>query len=285
MADLYLALSVLAVLSVTAFLAASWIASRLSVPVNTLLSACVVGLTFWYVYAFYYSVRLVEFLPFSSLIVLGNWLPLLSALLGGLVWRTIPGGSLRKAASVTALSGVSLATLVGPLIGSAPSCGDLWTGDGRCLQTTPETCSAACAATVLRAHGIVSTEQEMARLCLTRQGTTWQGLYRGLKLKTRNTPWQVRVLDVSADDLMRADGPLILSVGLEENARIDAGYELESGWKPGLRHSVVMTSGRSGHFVEIIDPNPRIGRERWTTDDLRFLYRGPALQLVPRTAN
>ena len=39
-----------------------------------------------------------------------------------------------------------------------------------------------------------STEQEMAELCLTRHGTSWQGLYRGLKLKTAGTGWDVASL-------------------------------------------------------------------------------------------
>ena len=34
----------------------------------------------------------------------------------------------------------------------------------------------------------------MAELCLTRRGTSWMGLYRGLKLKTEGTPWKVEMV-------------------------------------------------------------------------------------------
>src|SRR5260221_7046371 len=46
--------------------------------------------------------------------------------------------------------------------------------------------------TTLFRSGISATEQEMADLCITRRGTYWQGLYRGLKLKTAGTLWEDR---------------------------------------------------------------------------------------------
>jgi hypothetical protein len=123
----------------------------------------------------------------------------------------------------------------------------------------------------------------MARLCLSGGGTTWLGLYRGLKLKTANTPWDVCVMDVVPRQ-MEADSaqPIILSVGIESSARVNGAFELESGWKPGFRHSVLLLPGSPPNYIEIADPNPEIGRERWTADELRTLYRGPAMQLVRR---
>lgn len=67
---------------------------------------------------------------------------------------------------------------------------------GVCHQTSGYSCSAASAVMLLDRHGVASTEQEMAELCVTRRGdwrgagTTDSGLMRGLRLKLggRGTP-------------------------------------------------------------------------------------------------
>jgi len=170
-----------------------------------------------------------------------------------------------------------------PLLGEPPACDDLWTQDGICLQTTNQTCTAACAATLLRQCGINADEQEMAELCLTRSGTTWQGLYRGLKLKTSGTAWDVRVVQGDLKQLLsQAHSPMIVSVGLEKYADIDGSYEREDGWQPGMRHSVVLLGIHSHGRIGVVDPNPEIRREHWSSDELETLYRGPAMQLVTR---
>jgi len=53
-----------------------------------------------------------------------------------------------------------------------------------CLQTSSDTCSAAAAVTFLGMYGIKTTEAEVARLALTKQGkgTDRLGLYRALKI-------------------------------------------------------------------------------------------------------
>ena len=65
-------------------------------------------------------------------------------------------------------------------------------------------------------------------------------------------------------------------------AKGDGSYEREFGWRRGMRHSVLLLGAAPYHGVEIVDPNPAIGGEVWPLDDLEFLYRGPALQLVAR---
>jgi Peptidase C39 family len=91
--------------------------------------------------------------------------------------RTPPrGGLARRIVLVLALEAVAWFAVVRPIWGIPPRCRDRWEGDF-CVQTTEATCTAACAATLLRVHGIEVTEQEMADLCLTRRGTRWQGLY------------------------------------------------------------------------------------------------------------
>jgi ABC-type bacteriocin/lantibiotic exporter with double-glycine peptidase domain len=221
-------------------------------------------------------------LPFASLIVLGNWFLPVMGFLAGIVWRRVPGGVWRKSISVVAL-GVSggYATLA-PLLGRAPDCRDNWE-HGVCVQTTNKTCTPACAATLLSWHGIPAREQEMAELCLTRDGTTWQGLYRGLKLKTVGTPWDVQVVQCESERLKELSGsPLILSVGLERDVSADREYETEWGWTPGVRHSVVLRGFTVDGQAEIADPAPNSTFERWSPETLRVLWRGTAVRLVPR---
>jgi hypothetical protein len=169
-------------------------------------------------------------------------------------------------------------------LGAPPHCTDVWT-DGVSRQSTDATCSAAAAATLLRAHDIPATEREMAELCLTRrQGTNWQGLYRGLKLKTAGTPWDVEVFHCNLRELQATlSGPAILTVQLGPN-QTDQRYIDDFGWIPGLSHSAVLFRfSPDGLLVEMGDPS--VGREEWSTDDLRILWTGKGMRLVRRTAS
>lgn len=282
MADLYAGIAILGLLSVLVFLIAAKVGGRLSPVQTNVLASVVLLVAAIYTKTIWQEVALATLLPFSNLIVIGNWFPLLAAVVAGLVWQR-PGGALRRAVSCVALCGVAWLAVMWPVLGEPPVCRESVTTDGFCLQTTDYTCTAACAASLLNAQGIDATEQEMADLCLTRNGTTWQGLYRGLKLKTRSTSWDVRVVHGGIDDLLaHCSSPMILSVGLEKSADIDGSYEREEGWHPGIRHSVVLLGpGRPGR-VKIVDPNPAIQHESWSREDLEVLYRGPALRLVAR---
>jgi hypothetical protein len=239
-----------------------------------------------YGHVIWQRVTLAQVIPFSNLIVVANWFPMFSALLVGLAWRRIPGSCSRKSLSSVTLYVTALYAVIFPILGDPPRCDNVWSGDGFCLQTTDRTCTAASAASLLGLCDIRATEQEMADLCLTRSGTTWQGLYRGLKRKTHGTKWDVRVVRGDVQQLLAAAStPMVLSVGLTTGAEVDGAYEREYGWVPGLRHSVLMLGAGPANRVEIVDPNPEIGRESWTTEELSLLYRGPALQLVPRNEN
>lgn len=170
---------------------------------------------------------------------------------------------------------------VQPLLGRPPACGDRWDQQGICRQTTPYTCTPACAATVLKMHGIPATEQELAELCLTRRGTTWQGLYRGLKRKTANAPYEVEVFTGSADSLRRLTPDcLVLTVGLPRGADVDPIYEQQYSWTRGTMHTVLLFDFAANDRVDMADPD--VGKEQWTVEDLRVLYRGRALRLRRR---
>jgi hypothetical protein len=123
----------------------------------------------------------------------------------------------------------------------------------------------------------------MADLCLTRQGTTWKGIYRGLKLKTSDTAWEVEVFRASVDDLQNGlCAPAILEMELKPDAFADIRYQTEWGWIPGTPHSVVFLriTERGGFLVA----DPSVGREEWSAEDLALLWTGEGMRLVPRAA-
>ena len=226
------------------------------------------------------SPNLVVLLPFSNLILTGNWFPPAAAFLGGLVFELLPAS--RRRPTECLLIGASAFCLVYPLLGKAPQCRETYDADGRCIQSTDATCSAACAASLLRSPGIWATEQEMADLCLTRRGTQWQGLYRGLKAKTRNTNWDVELVTCSAKELRYYPGELILTVGLDPSQAAAEDLSAEFGWDPSVWHSVIRVGTDQLGNPLIYDPSPGYGKERWPASQLNTLYRGHALRLVPR---
>ena len=241
------------------------------------------------------NVLMAIMLPYSNLVVLGNWLPPGVGFLGGLAWIRVYGGRLRKGAYTAVLFAVGLFALLHPLLGEPPECKNDWRGyeldrfEGPnenvdvCLQTSDATCSAACAATVLMLADIEANEGELARLSLTRKGTTWQGLYRGLKLKTAGTAWDVDVFYCEADELPDLIGsPIILAVGIPRGTDVDRKYIEEYGWVPGQLHSVVLLGFVDNGRALIGEPTPDIGLETWSKEELALLWRGVGLRLVSR---
>ena len=273
----------IAIAAVAVFLLSARVTQRVSPRVSEVAGCVIMGLLFYYIYELWYDVRISRWLPYSNLILVGNWLPLLAAALAAIVWHRPASSYARRMTCVAGLASAAAYSFVYPLLGSAPACGNRWDSLGTCLQTTQQTCSPASAATLLKQYGIPATEQEMAELCLTRHGTSWQGLYRGLKLKTAGTPYDVEVVHCSDSQLHQlADRPLILSVGLSRGARSDSDYTREFGWQPGVNHSVVLLRFDSSGNAVIADPSLEMCREHWPSDMLHTLWRGYAFRLVER---
>ena len=154
-----------------------------------------------------------------------------------------------------------------------------------CLQTNPSTCSAASSATILYTLGIQTTEQEMAELCLTRNGTTWLGLYHGLSTKLMRTKHKVEFFESDTTNLSRLaqKHPLLLCCKLSSDAAQQAPeYVTQGGWKPGTAHSVVYFGQINGGHV-IGDPSR--GYEVWSDQDLAILWTRQGLKItdVPQT--
>ncbi|TXT30285.1 MAG: hypothetical protein FD138_2303 [Planctomycetota bacterium] len=232
-----------------------------------------------YILLFWDHPCLARWLPYSNLIVLGNAFPLFAAILAGLTCRRLRARPRTRTTAVVLLIVVSVGALIRPLLGTAPVCEASWDGDV-CLQTTKHTCSAASAATVLRGVGVTTSEAEMARLCLTRQGTHWMGLYRGLSQKLSPT-WRIEVFDTAKLETLRQvspQAPAILTVELPRDVPVGWEYREESGWLPGISHSVVCLGPDGGDQWLIADPAN--GRERWSTSDLLLLWQGQGMRLT-----
>jgi len=281
MDDIYLGLAILFTSSIALFATALWLSQRRSRLVcNCLATSSIIALVL-YIRFVWYSTDLAKLLPYSNLIVIGNWFPLVAAFLAGLVWRMVPGSKARRSLWLLTLATASVLAAVFPFLGEPPRCGHSWDQRGFCVQTTDNTCSAACAATLLRLHGIEATEQEMAELCFTRRGTTWLGLYHGLKCKTEGTSWDVEIVSGETAELVqREQTPTILTVGLSNS--VDAANRTDEGWIQGVDHSVIMMNFFEPGYFEIADPAPGVGRELWTTSDMRTLWRGHGMRLVRR---
>lgn len=282
MFDLYVGVAIMLTVSAGLFLIGRRIAILGPRWVTNVLAIVTIAGVGAYVYYLRDNMMMAVMLPYSNLIVLGNWFPVGVGFLGGLAWIRVYGGRIRKGIYTAVLLAVGVFALVQPLLGSPPECKNVWLGEV-CMQTSDATCSAACAATLLKTVGIPAEESEMARLSLTRKGTTWQGLYRGLKLKTQGTEWDVRVFQCSAAELRDlAGGAKILAVGLPRHGNYDPRYEYEYGWIPGQLHSVVLFGFDDRGFVRIGEPTPQSGIEIWRQKDLELLWRGIGLRLVPR---
>jgi hypothetical protein len=233
----------------------------------------------FYVKELWGKALLAALIPHSALIIWGNWFPLSAAFLVGITWTHGYGSRLRRVLFGLAVYLVSLYSVIEPFLGEAPQCRDAWIGPA-CLQTSPETCSAAAASTLLARHRVAAQESEMAQLCLTRAGTTWLGLYRGLMLKTEGRGLKVDVFECSADTVLTDfRGPAVLSVGLPDDRPFPQWYVDEWGWQVGIRHSVVLLEILPNGSLIVADP--AVGIELWTKADLEILWLGRGIRLLP----
>jgi hypothetical protein len=282
MRDIYFGIGLLSGVSILLLIVGLGLGKRLSRRWSLMLIAALVLFMLIFGTVLLDTPRMVRLLPVVNVLIIGNWQLPATGLLIGLAWCILPGVPIRKLVLILPLAGLGLWRSYGPLLGDAPqNIRNRWR-DGVCLQSSSSSCSAAAAATLLKEVGIDATEREMAELCFTReQGTTFHGLYRGLKLKTSQTTWDVQVLRGTVEELRESSRPVLLSVGLPRNtAGIDPRYHRDWGWVPGFRHSVVVFRFLPNEQIEVGDP--AIGRERWGVEGLDVLWNGKGLRLVPR---
>ncbi len=215
-------------------------------------------------------------LPFSNLIVVGNWHLPAVALLAGIFWRARRRSpAWLRAIVVLPLLGYFLFDVCRPLLGSPPPLQDEWLG-GVCQQTSSQSCSAAAGATLLRAYGIGSSEREMADLCLTRpRGTMIAGLYRGLILKTEDTPYRVEVCRTNFAGLREVPAALLSLVPPEDTLL---------SWFSAARHghSSVFLGCNTNGSVTLGDP--QLGLVVMDAESFQQRWNGEIIRLVRRNS-
>jgi hypothetical protein len=281
MADLFVGLAYVFVVSALLLLGGTFFAKRAPHWLSNVVMIFLVAALAWFLWSDPDRLWLAAPLPVSSLIVVGNITLPVVALLCGIAFARMPGHAVRRSVLLAPLLGLAAFNLVRPILGNPPALGDRWKGD-ICRQTSGNSCGPAAAATLLRAFGIDATEGEMARLCLTRPGgTPMAGVYRGLVIKTAGQPYRPQPFYCNLDTLLKTQGgPVLLTVGLQMGANVDPRFQERWGWAPGVRHTIVLFRLLANDRVEVGDPDA--GREIWTIESLKVLWRGSGIRLVSR---
>jgi hypothetical protein len=280
MADLYVGMAILALISLFVLIATVGLTRDITKREATAVGVVVALLLICYLRFIWKSSMLAEYLPYSSIVVLSNWFPPAAAFMAGITWTHGYGSKLRRVLFGGILFGTSCWSVASPIVGEPPVCENIWDKHSVCRQTSRYTCTPAAAAMLLTWHGIPAEESEMAELCLTRKGTTWQGLFRGLTIKTRDQPFRVRVVECDWDELPeKLTGPSILSVGIDPSKPYPEIYTKHWGWIPGVRHSVMLRDVSNNGRFSIADP--AVGAEFWRKEDVQTLFRGRFLTLEP----
>jgi hypothetical protein len=280
MTDIYLAIGIVLCVAVlaalSAYRAARWGGRWLGVSV-AVLTVTAMGLHVAY---FRHSIWPARVLPVSSMMILAEPSPVLAGVLVGVGAVILPGGAVRRGGWLVALAAVCLFASYGFLLGTPPQLRNVWR-NGVCRQTSLASCGPAAAATLLAEHGILATEAEMARLCVTTgDGTSTRGIYRGLVLKAAGTDRRVEPFLGDVEALRKLDGPVLLNVRLDLRPDTDPRYVEKWGWRPGVPHTVVFFRCRpDGRFVI---GDPAVGREVWDQKAIDTLWHGEGLRLVPR---
>ncbi len=294
MGDLLLATVALTGLSLVALVAGMRISSRWPERKTAALTGVVLAALLLFVFRYHGTWQIARVLPFSGAIVLGNWIPLGGAFLAGITLGQRNSARWRRsglASLILLASGYSVACC---FLGQLPSHHDSAGHPAGSKQTRRSSCGACCAAMLLKHRGIEASEEELLGLCLTSyRGSPALGLYRGLKLKTAGTLWDVQVVTCSVDELLQREGPLLLRdlvpavsvVGekVRGESATDGIVNLRTS-RRRFEHAVLLMGVEDNDHLQIFDPamwedSPII---IWSIEDLRERWQGEALRLVRR---
>ena len=288
MEDLTAAIILMAVLSIAIFFSFRMVLSNAPERLLDGIAAVLVILVGVYVRLVWGQLWIVRWIPFSSVIILSNWFPLILAALASVLWvRTNTQSILRRLPVQTLLIAGAIWSVVYVIPDKPPVCGNVWIEPSVfvpyriCRQTTPHTCSAAAAATILNSLGIEASEAELAALCLTKQGTTWLGLYHGLAVKLRGTGFRAEFFQCGTSELPEivSEFPALLCCELSDAVDAEHPHYYEvGGWRPGIKHSTVLFETAQGRHL-IGDPS-QIEPEIWTDADMDNLWTGKGLRIV-----
>ncbi len=248
-------------------------------------AAATVGFLLWFALVVHGTLRVAQILPLSNAIMLGNWIPPGAGFLAGIVAGRSGIPWWRRSAFALILLSLAGYSVLCHFVGKCPPAPHCWVVADVTVQSRAATCGPCCAATLLRHHGIHATEREMIDLCLTTaRGTPSLGLYRGLKIKTAGTEWDVQVVRGSMQQLCDANRwPVLLRVRLDA-PRVVAGRPRSYYPAPGrLTHTVVMFGRTERGLAEVGDPAlDSRARRHQRLDELAASWTGEGLRLVKR---
>ena len=126
MLDIYVGLLIVFLFAAALFLAGLRLSQAVGRGIHTLLLLATVAALFAYIGLVWQNIWLVNVLPFSNLIIVGNWFALGAGWLGGLAWHRAPGSWLRKGILVGGLICIGAYATIHPLLGEVPHCQDRW---------------------------------------------------------------------------------------------------------------------------------------------------------------
>jgi len=252
------------------------ISRRVGYPTRAalLVVAFLLGLTYvWVVRDSGWQLRL---LPGVNGMLYGKWLMPIVCFAAGLLTSFSKIRRSHRAVLLALLVGVSSLDFILAVALPRPVTSDRY-ADWVTLQSSEATCSPAACATLLQLSGILVSEQDMVRACLTTsRGTSWQGMHRGLSLLVTND-CHVSAKKYSSVDEM----PLPAIINAELRSRKDEykRYHEEWGWEPGEPHTVVVFSREYDGGLLVADP--AVGLESWDKRALDVLWDGEALAILP----
>lgn len=280
LSDLYLAAAVMAVVSIASGAGVAAMARHLGGQAKLLLLLGLVSLLVWMGFHLRDSLVWAKILPVTGVPVAGNWSMPMAAMVVGAAWNNFPAGRLRRLMLLMPLMAVAAFVTMRPIFAAVPQTHNVVVGL-LTKQSTQATCTPAAGATLLKYHGIHTTEGEMADLArTTEQGTSPLGLYRALSIKTRGTPFGVGVMTDGTREMLGTCGMAVLSVGYDDANAPQAKELVRNGFMPGVHHSVVffkfLPDGRA------LIGDPETGLEQWPAQTLWFLWKGDAVYLTDK---
>jgi len=229
--------------------------------------------------------------PFSSVVIWSNFAPMMLAFAGGVALESSilrPG---IRGLIVGSLGLLAIGFLTMPVARPwlfAPPVSESNEFDGFvCLQTHDATCAPASAVTLLKLHGIETSEKELVAACLTSElGTEALGLYRGLKIASQKHGCRVRVGDKDPRNwLASGQLPSLALVHFPADEFGPIGSNARRSWSAdsirffGDRaegHAVVVVGREDGKWLVA---DPAIGLVKWSDETMRIRFTGDAIYL------
>ncbi|TFH12958.1 MAG: hypothetical protein E4H02_12690 [Lentisphaerales bacterium] len=263
-------------LSALLFIMGYWISRRVGHRIRNVLLVVTFVLGVTYVWLARDSGWQLRLMPGVNGMMYGKWLMPIICFAAGLLTSFSKIRRSHRAVLISLLVCVSSLDFISAAALSRPVTSDRY-DDWVTLQSSEATCSPAACATLLQLSGILVSEQDMVRACLTTsRGTSWQGMYRGLSLLVAND-CHVGAKKYSSVDEMPL--PAIINAELRSTKDEYKRYHEEWGWEPGEPHTVVVFRTEDDDGLLLADA--AVGLELWDRRALDVLWNGEALVILP----